>query len=61
MIFTVFDSMAFTKMLIEPKVLIIEKKEERLGYNIYQNEQIQFFLLRTPYTPNLERRLKVTI
>ena len=45
---------AFTKVLIKQKVAIIERhmtpiwKEERWGYNIYQNEQNQFFGGWTP-------------
>ena len=41
-------------MLIKSKVVRVEQsmtpfwKEERLGYNIYHNEQKQFFWLRPP-------------
>ena len=48
------SSMVFTKMVIEQKVLIIERhmtpfwKEEIWGYIIYQNEQNLFFWLDPP-------------
>ena len=50
-------------MLIEQKVLIIEKNmtqfwRERWGYNIHQNEQKHFFWPRPPYTLNKGAKLQ---